>query len=59
MASYKTIKGFAVQTLPTDPVGTGIADATWSSGGDVNGNPATASEEWEVPDFQIKTLTTS
>ena len=33
MASYKTIKGFAVQTLPTDPV---TAGSTWSSGGAMN-----------------------
>ena len=36
MATYKSIKGFKVQTLASDPLVAGIAGATWSSGGDLN-----------------------
>ena len=36
MTAYKTIKGFTVQSLATDPKATGIAGATWSSGGNLN-----------------------
>ena len=36
MTAYKTIKGFTVQSLATDPKATGIAGATWSSGGALN-----------------------
>ena len=36
MASYKTIKGFAVQTLPTDTFASASDTGSWSSGGTMN-----------------------
>ena len=36
MATYKSIKGFKVQTLASDPLATGVAGGTWSSGGNMN-----------------------
>ena len=33
MAKYSDIKGFTVQTLASDTTATGIAGATWASGG--------------------------
>ena len=36
MATYKSIKGFKVQTLASDPLASGVAGATWSSGGNMN-----------------------
>ena len=36
MATYKSIKGFRVQSLATDPLTPGVAGATWSSGGAMN-----------------------
>ena len=35
MATYKSIKGFRVQTLASDPVTAGVASATWSAGGNL------------------------
>jgi len=36
MSTYKEIKGFKVQTLSSDPVASGLAGASWSSGGSLN-----------------------
>jgi len=36
MAKYSDIKGFTVQTLASDTAATGIAGATWASGGNLN-----------------------
>ena len=36
MSKYKEIKGFKVQTLSSDPVASGLAGASWSSGGSLN-----------------------
>jgi len=36
MTTYKGIKGFTVQSLATDPLASGVAGATWSSGGSLN-----------------------
>jgi len=44
MASYKTNKGFAVQTVSTDPVASALPTGTWSSGSNLNeGREATGS----------------
>ena len=36
MSTYKEIKGFKVQTLSSDPVASGVAGGSWSSGGSLN-----------------------
>jgi len=36
MAKYSDIKGFTVQTLASDTAASGIAGATWASGGNLN-----------------------
>ena len=36
MTAYKTIKGFTVQSLATDPLGEGASNGVWSSGGELN-----------------------
>ena len=36
MASYKTIKGFSVKTVSTDPAASLAATGSWASGGSLN-----------------------
>ena len=36
MTDYKTIKGFSIQSVATDPLGAGAPNGVWSSGGALN-----------------------
>jgi hypothetical protein len=38
MTDFKAIKGFNVKSLAADPKSTGVAGATWASGGNLNTN---------------------
>jgi hypothetical protein len=36
MTDYKTIKGFSIQSVATDPLGEGAPNGVWSAGGNLN-----------------------